>query len=752
VGQRGKRSLLVACAIAVFLALTGTASARQGLKPSAELQAQPAGDVLPTPEKGKKKAHPPHVPNDNALNQGKRLAVGHDKKAPSPGGSGSSPEPFTTDFSSTIFGGLNAPGFSATDNTPANNGTPPDPTGAIGPTHYLEFVNSKVGVYDRTNLSLLSSRDLDVFVGRSGQDVFDPQIQWDQTGNRWLYVADDVLSSSQNFLAFGWSKTADPSDLVNGWCRFVVGTGTTLEDYPKLGHDNNHILFGSNAFGPSSFLTAHVWSVAKPANGDTSCTAPTLSVFGSAASPLTTSDGTLVFTPVPANTADSLAAGYVVAADSPLVVGSPSQIMAWHVAGTPASPSLVPDGNMNVSAYSIPANVPQPGTSFVLDSSDARLTQAVAHADQDAGNAEAVWTQHTVPGPGGRSVARWYELLPAALTVRQQGTIQDASHFVFNAAISPAMNGSSAVIEYNIGSSTLLAQIRAQSRGPGTPVGTMGSEILLGTSAAADQDFSCKPSGGGPPCRWGDYAGATPDPLNDRVVWGTNQVNGPFTSDPHWTTRNFAIQEGTNGYPRPKSASPMRISLVPAFNACTASNRTHGPPLAFASCNPPVQSSGFLTVGTPDSNGAVANATGFVRLTAIAGDPSTPADEANVAISATTTDVRRKSDLLDYSGELLASVGLRLTDHSNGTSQTEPGTVTDFAYTFTVPCATTADPAIGSACSVNTTADALAPGTVVEGSRGVWQLDQAHLFDGGSDGLASTAGNTLFEVEGVFVP
>src|SRR5262249_29148560 len=162
-----------------------------------------------------------------------------------------------------------------------------------------------------------------------------------------------------------------------------------------------------------------------------------------------------------------------------------------------------------------------------------------------AGNAEAVWTQHTVAGPGGRSVARWYELLPASLTVRQQGTIQDSSNFIFNAAISPAMNGSSAVIEYNVGSSSLLAQIRAPSRGPGPRVGTTGSEILLGTSAAADQDFSCKPSGGGPPCRWGDYAGATPDPLNDRVVWGSNQVNGPFTHDPHWTTRNFAIQEGT---------------------------------------------------------------------------------------------------------------------------------------------------------------------------------------------------------------
>ena len=42
---------------------------------------------------------------------------------------------------------------------------------------------------------------------------------------------------------------------------------------------------------------------------------------------------------------------------------------------------------------------------------------------------------------------------------------------------------------------------------------------------------------------------------------------------------------------RPKGATPLRASMVPAFKACAAPNRTHGAPLAFPSCNPPVQSS-----------------------------------------------------------------------------------------------------------------------------------------------------------------
>ena len=57
---------------------------------------------------------------------------------------------------------------------------------------------------------------------------------------------------------------------------------------------------------------------------------------------------------------------------------------------------------------------------------------------------------------------------------------------------------------------------------------------------------------------------------------------------------------------RPKGATPFRVPTVPAFKGCLtgSANDTHGAPLAFPSCNPPVQTSSFLTVGTPDANGA----------------------------------------------------------------------------------------------------------------------------------------------------
>jgi hypothetical protein len=203
-------------------------------------------------------------------------------------------------------------------------------------------------------------------------------------------------------------------------------------------------------------------------------------------------------------------------------------------------------------------------------------------------------------------------------------------------------------------------------------------------------------------------------------------------------------------YPRPRGATPLRVSLVPAYKPCTTSNRTHGAPLAYASCNPPSQQSGYLTVGTPDANGAAANMAGSLSAAALAGNASTTADEADVRLVASLTDVRRKSDLADYAGELQARSALRITDRFNGPS--ESGTVQDIDFAFTVPCVTTGATTVGSTCSVTTTADALAAGTVKENRRSIWQLGQVRVYDGGPDGVASTQDNTLFAVQGVFAP
>jgi hypothetical protein len=269
----------------------------------------------------------------------------------------------------------------------------------------------------------------------------------------------------------------------------------------------------------------------KPANGTTTCTPPT--VFFSNA--LTNADATQTFTPVPAQSVDNPANGYIVSSRFP-GSGSASKITLFHVSGPTTAPVVTRDGDLTVPSYSIPAAIPQPGTSATIDSSDTRITQAVARADSAIGG-EGVWFQHTINNGSGRAVVRWYEINGPAVSVRQSGTISSATLNVFNGAISPTNAGdSSAVINYNTGSSAQTAKIKAQSRSSSDALGAMGGEVAIASSVAAYDDFSCAPE-----CRWGDYAGATPDMTNSSVVWGTNELSGAATNDPQWKTQNFAV-------------------------------------------------------------------------------------------------------------------------------------------------------------------------------------------------------------------
>jgi hypothetical protein len=169
------------------------------------------------------------------------------------------------------------------------------------------------------------------------------------------------------------------------------------------------------------------------------------------------------------------------------------------------------------------------------------------------------------------------------------------------------------------------------------------------------------------------------------------------------------------------------------------------------SCNPPVQTSSQLTVGTPDANGADARSVGSVRINGLVGDPVTDADEADARVTLSMTDVRRRSDLTDYTGQLQLETTIRVTDRNNGPSLVATGQ--DFPFRATVPCVGTVATDVGSTCSVTTTVDAVAgAGAIVEGMRSIWRLGQVRVNDGGTDGLASTTPNSPFAVQGVFVP
>jgi hypothetical protein len=213
------------------------------------------------------------------------------------------------------------------------------------------------------------------------------------------------------------------------------------------------------------------------------------------------------------------------------------------------------------------------------------------------------------------------------------------------------------------------------------------------------------------------------------------------------------------GYPRPKGGSPYRTSLVPVYERCETdggrvADTVHGGELNARACKDPELVSGSLTLGTPDANGKAANSVGLFSMTTRVGNPATPANEADVRVDMSLTDVRLQGSLADYTGELELILASRITDMSNGPNENEAGTTQEFEWKAPVPCTATAGTSIGSTCALHTTVNTLVPGTIKEGKRTVWeQADHIHVFDGGPDGRASTENdNLLFAVQGVFAP
>jgi hypothetical protein len=132
----------------------------------------------------------------------------------------------------------------------------------------------------------------------------------------------------------------------------------------------------------------------------------------------------------------------------------------------------------------------------------------------------------------------------------------------------------------------------------------------------------------------------------------------------------------------------------------------------------------------------------------VTGNPTTPADEADIAVRVELTDVRVKGTLADYAGEVQPQSTTRLTDRGSG----EPATVVDITFPLPTECTPTAATNVGSTCSLTTTLDTVIPGLIVEGRRSVAELAQVQVIDGGPDGDTATDPNHVFLRQGIFAP
>jgi hypothetical protein len=220
---------------------------------------------------------------------------------------------------------------------------------------------------------------------------------------------------------------------------------------------------------------------------------------------------------------------------------------------------------------------------------------------------------------------------------------------------------------------------------------------------------------------------------------------------------------------RPKSATPTRVSLVPAHKPCAAPNNTHNPILALPSCSPAVEESSLLTMPAPDrappfnlpSTGAAYFQLKAYCTNAQALPCTAVGDQLDNEFSLVFSGILCKTANpggctaagATYNGTVgLGSTALRITDHQNSAPPT--GTMVDIAGFFNSTC-------VNGNCSVVTSADAFFGGNaVVEGGRANWEfvglsasLHAFDIYDEGLDGnFSATADNQVFLRAGLFDP
>lgn len=449
------------------------------------------------------------------------------------------PEPAQTASQvSACSNGLSDPIVSF-DGIPATGNYPPDPVGDVGPNHYVQMVNSRFAIFDKTGTILAGPSNFRDIPGWSNPvatgllRICDPIVLYDSLADRWLLTEFTYDRDAAGFYyqCLAISQTSNP--VTGGWFLYEFPL-SVVPDYEKLGvwpdayymSTYEWLDLGVFAFDRASMLSGNPATVIKFA-------IPSLTADGRTNTRLLPSD--LDGSTLPPLGAPNI---FVRSVDGAIQGGGADrlEIFEFHVDfANPAASTFTGPTTLPAAAYDIqmggpamPRNcIPQPGTTQGLDPLANRLMWRLQYRNSASHETLVVCQTVDVGDFDDHAGMRWYELRRVAgvWSIFQQATYSpDVTHrWMGSAAMDEDGN---IALGYSVSDGTVFPGIRYAGRLASDPLRTLPHGEITAVTGGGSQTASA---------RWGDYSAMSVDPVDDHTFWFTAEYYAA-TSAVGWRT------------------------------------------------------------------------------------------------------------------------------------------------------------------------------------------------------------------------
>lgn len=415
-----------------------------------------------------------------------------------------------------------------------NGPFPPDVQVAAGLNEVFEMVNTEGAIYKKTG-SLMNSFNLRAFFGTADTDfVTDPQLLYDVLSGRWFAGISDITTHS---IRLAVSTSTSPTS----WKLFNIPFEVQPDncpDRPKIGVSDDKLIVSVNNFANN--CNRYPPTPTNPAGNPPEYRGAQYVVLDKVdllagvtpdfhLYPTDTRESSIV----PVRSLSSTSTLYMVAVPR---ASNPTSIKLFSIGGA------VPGTTVNTHTInlpdliSVPPNSPQGGTIDQIDTGGKSIKEAVWMRGK-------IWLTfgdacRPMNDIANRACMHVLQVDTNANTLLQNIVMGRKGSYLFFPSVTLDSSRNLAIV-YGVSSSTTFPSLEAIGRTIYTSLNTVVLPQAVLTSGSSRIGDSCDsplpgmslPSGA-LLCRYGDYFGAGPDPVDPHTVW----VAGQYYNTTNWST------------------------------------------------------------------------------------------------------------------------------------------------------------------------------------------------------------------------